>query len=214
MRPDNPRPVTRCLRRGGRDESQGRRGDARGVWLAGCSLAAGCPSPSIFNFTHTTSVSATAEPDSSGEATLPTTGTSETTETTETSGTTDAGGSTTTAGYACGAPCTKAAELRVFAPGGAQISQASLPANVLAPLDLAYHPAGFVVLASGRQQGNDTVFVVQARDVAANGLIWSYEHQGAPASEVATAVTIGRYGQVYAGGISAFGYPAIAYIAP
>lgn len=125
----------------------------------------------------------------------------------------DEDGDYVTAGYACGEPCEKAPELRVFSADGAQISQAALPSNMLAPLDLAASPAGYVVLATGTLP-DPSLFTVRAWEPATNSWIWTYEHKGAPTSEIALALAIGPYGQVYAGGISAGGYPAIAFVAP
>lgn len=124
----------------------------------------------------------------------------------------DSKGRYVTAGYTCGVPCTpKKADLRVFAPGGMQITHSPLAAELGTPLDLAYSPAEYVVLAAGTSEPSK--FTVEAWVVGEGAPVWSYGHASASA-EVATAVTIGMYGQVYAGGISAGGFPAIAYIAP
>lgn len=56
----------------------------------------------------------------------------------------DGVGNYITAGYSCGEPCAKAAELRAFAPGGAPLGVTTLAANLITPLDLAHHPAGYV----------------------------------------------------------------------
>lgn len=122
-------------------------------------------------------------------------------------------GNYVTVGYTCGSPCDQAPELRRFAPGGAQIELHPLPPDLLIPRGLASSPAGYVVLATGTKPA-PSLFVVQAWEPGADVPLWSYEHKGALSPEIATAVTIGTYGQVYAGGVSAAGYPAIAYIAP
>jgi hypothetical protein len=125
----------------------------------------------------------------------------------------DGDGNSITAGYRCGDPCDEVPELRAFAPGGQQIGHTTLPSNLLTPLDLAYSPADYVVLTTGTAP-DPSLFVVQAWRVGEKTAVWPYEHKGAPSSEVGTAVTIGPFGQVYAGGISAAGYPAIVFIAP
>ena len=59
-----------------------------------------------------------------------------------------------------------------------------------------------------------SLFTVQAWRAETDTSVWSYQHKGAPSWEAGKTVVIGPYGQVYAGGISAGGYPAIAFIAP
>lgn len=122
-------------------------------------------------------------------------------------------GNYVTTGFTCGSPCVQTPELRVFAPGGAQLELHSLPSNLSIPLGLASSPAGYVVLAAGTKP-DPSRFTVQAWKQGADVPLWSYEHKGAPSSEIGRAVTIGPYGQVYAGGSSAANYPAIAFIAP
>ena len=57
-----------------------------------------------------------------------------------------------------------------------------------------------------------TVFWAEAWVPGANQPLWTAQHTDAPAFQVALAVAIGAYGQVFVGGVGAMGYPAIAYI--
>lgn len=56
------------------------------------------------------------------------------------------------------------------------------------------------------------VFWTQAWIPGANQPLWTAEHSDALALQIAVAVAVGIYGQVFAGGVGALGYPAIAYL--
>ncbi|MDC0715959.1 hypothetical protein [Nannocystis bainbridge] len=128
--------------------------------------------------------------------------------------TTDGDSQVMTGGYFCGDQCDPLSELRMFA-GGQQVWRRSLDPLLLDPRALAWHPAGYVVFVASRQLEKDvTSFFAQAWFPLKNQSLWTYEHQDGPTIHTPTALAIGPYGQIYAGGITAGGYPAVAIIAP
>jgi hypothetical protein len=42
--------------------------------------------------------------------------------------------------------------------------------------------------------------------------LWSFTHKDIKVLDLALALAIGHYGEVYAGGMAVNGYPAVAYI--
>ncbi|PCC67996.1 hypothetical protein SAMN02745121_04661 [Nannocystis exedens] len=127
----------------------------------------------------------------------------------------DAGGRAMTGGYFCGDPCEHTSELRMFSDSGSQVWQRSLDPLLADPRALAWHPAGYVVFVAARDgpQGSTSFFAEAWFPLEAKPL-WSYDHQDALAVHTPTALAIGPYGQIYAGGMTAGGYPAVAFIAP
>ncbi|MCY0992719.1 hypothetical protein OV203_36605 [Nannocystis sp. ILAH1] len=127
----------------------------------------------------------------------------------------DPGGRAISAGYACGDQCEHLAELRMFTASSDQVWQRSLDPLLADPRALAWHPAGYVVFVAARdgQQGS-TSFFAEAWFPLQAAPVWSYAHQDALAIHTPTSLAIGPYGQIYAGGTTAGGYPAVAVIAP
>ncbi|WAS97089.1 hypothetical protein [Nannocystis punicea] len=127
----------------------------------------------------------------------------------------DAGARTMTGGYGCGDQCEHLAELRMFTSTGEQVWQRSLDPLLADPRALAWHPAGYVVFVAARdgEQASTSFFAEAWFPLQANP-VWSYDHQDALALHTPTALAIGPYGQIYAGGMTAGGYPAVAFIAP
>lgn len=129
--------------------------------------------------------------------------------------TVDNTGRTITGGYFCGDQCDSRGELRMFSANGGQVWLRSLHPSVSAPRAIAWHPAGYLVFVSARATEQDsTSFFSEAWVPLQAEASWSYDHQDAQGLHIATAVAIGPYGQIYAGGRTAGGYPAVAIVSP
>ncbi|MCY1054287.1 hypothetical protein [Nannocystis sp. SCPEA4] len=127
----------------------------------------------------------------------------------------DAEGRIITGGHSCGDICEPQGELRLFSSQSEQLWQRTLDPSVSPPRAITWHPAEYAVFASARNNAQDaSVFLIQAWFPLGGAPAWTYEHQDGPAIHTATAIAIGPYGQIYAGGTTAGGYPAIAFIAP
>ncbi|MBZ5712801.1 hypothetical protein K7C98_26460 [Nannocystis pusilla] len=110
--------------------------------------------------------------------------------------------------------CQPAGELRIYEPGGKLVELTPLPADVMPPREIAWSPAGYMVMASVRRVGDDyTEFLVQAFYPGEFDPAWSYDKATAAALYQASALAI-TSGMVIAGGRDGDGYPAIAYLYP
>ena len=130
--------------------------------------------------------------------------------------TVDADGNYVTAGYTCSDPCDPVAELWALDPEDGLVWRTplgELPSKAFGPHDIAWSPAGYVVVALGGTVGNEKAFSVRAFAPYTFEPLWTFSHKEAGFFQMAFAVAIGAYGQVYAGGFGAGGYPAVAYIA-
>jgi len=121
-----------------------------------------------------------------------------------------------TAGYTCDEACDKpSGDLRIYDAVDGLIWQAPLgswPTEAFAPHDLEWSPAGYAVVATGGTSGEETSFSVRAFDPYKMDPVWTFSRTDAQMMHMAEALAIGPYGEVYAGGWGATGYPAIAYI--
>lgn len=128
----------------------------------------------------------------------------------------DSQGRYITVGETCDDGCADPiGEIRIFLPGGSQVWQRALGLGISSPRDIAWSPAGYLVFVSAKDQGlNDSAFFAQAWFPLQGAPLWSYEHHDAPEIQAAAALAIGPFGQIYAGGVGAGGYPAIAIVAP
>ncbi|MFZ6178390.1 hypothetical protein [Nannocystis pusilla] len=127
----------------------------------------------------------------------------------------DAGGRAMTGGYHCDDQCEPNGELLLFSANGDLAWRRSLDPLLAAPRALVWHPAGYVVFAAARDGAQDsTSFFAQAWFPLKAQSVWSYDHQDGLAIHTPTSLAIGPYGQIYAGGMTAGGYPAVALIAP
>lgn len=120
-------------------------------------------------------------------------------------------------GYTCDDECKPLGDLRVYDERGSlahQVSLGAFPTEQFAVQDVAPSPAGYIVVATGGTQGNETAFTVRAfvpgKQEAA---LWTFTHKDLQVLHFAMALAIGDYGEVYAGGFGANGYPAVAFIA-
>lgn len=120
------------------------------------------------------------------------------------------------AGFTCGDICAADGELRIYKPGGELAWQAPLgPLNseFAGPHDIAWHPAGYMVVALADFDGNALRFKVQAYEPDSFVPKWTFFPDDMQGLQIALALAIGQFGEVYAGGIGAGNFPAVAYIA-
>ncbi|MBA3546840.1 MAG: hypothetical protein H0T76_10185 [Nannocystis sp.] len=120
------------------------------------------------------------------------------------------------AGYTCFDACEPVGEVRVYAPGGKLVAPTAslgpLGSAWFGPHDIAWSPAGYAVVALGELQGQTFVFKVQAVAPGAALPLWTFLPSKQQGLQLALAVAVGPYGEVYAGGIGAADHPAFARI--
>jgi hypothetical protein len=120
------------------------------------------------------------------------------------------------AGVSCDDSCEPDGELRVYTPGGTLAWQAPLgPMNneLAGPNDIAWSPAGHIVVALAEPEGQTLRFKVQAFAPGVFEPLWTFLPKDAQGLQIALALAIGDLGEVYAGGVGANNFPAVAYIA-
>ena len=118
-------------------------------------------------------------------------------------------------GYTCDDACQPEAELRIYDGDGDQAWPLSLgvfPTKQFAVQDVAWSPAGYAVVATGGMQGNETAFTVRAFAPDSALPLWTFARKDSQVLHLTLALALGAYGEVYAGGLGANGYPAVAYI--
>lgn len=119
------------------------------------------------------------------------------------------------AGYSCGDMCDPAGEVLVYSPGGALEWQATIGAmgSALAgPHDIAWSPAGYLVVALAALDGKDLRFKVEAYAPPKLAPLWTYMPLDMNGMQIALALAIGEFGEVYAGGVAEGNFPAVAYV--
>jgi hypothetical protein len=120
------------------------------------------------------------------------------------------------AGYSCFDTCEPIGEVRVYAPGGTLVAPTAslgpLGSTSFGPHDIAWSPAGYAVVAMGGQQGQTVVFKVQAVAPGVALPLWTFFPNDKQGPQMALAVAVGPYGEVYAGGIGAADQAAFARI--
>ncbi len=119
------------------------------------------------------------------------------------------------AGYTCLDVCEPEGDLRTYLPGGEldwQVALGPLGSDWLGPHDIAWHPAGYVVIALGEQQGQAFRFKVQAFTPGEFTPLWTFIPNDMQGFQIAFAVAVGSYGETCAGGLAAGNYPAVACI--
>jgi len=118
-------------------------------------------------------------------------------------------------GHICDEVCEPEGKIWTINAQGDEGWSASLGLHAIeafAPHDVASSPAGYVVIASGGLKGSDTAFTIRAFALGKSEPLWVYSRKDADLLHVALTVAIGVFGEVYAGGFGANGYPAVAYI--
>ena len=119
------------------------------------------------------------------------------------------------AGYTCLDICEPEGEVRVYEHGGKLVGQVPLGplgSDWFGPHDIAWSPAGYAVVALGAQQGQSLLFNVQAFTPGDLGALWSFVPKNQLGPQIALAVAVGRYGEVYAGGIAKANHPVFVVI--
>ena len=120
------------------------------------------------------------------------------------------------AGYTCFDTCEPVGEVRVYAPGGKlatpTLSLGPLGSAWFGPHDIAWSPAGYAVVAMGGQDEQTVVFKVQAVAPGVALPLWTFIPNDKKGPQIALAVAVGPYGEVYAGGIGGTDQAAFARI--
>lgn len=127
----------------------------------------------------------------------------------------DAEGRIMIVGHICEETCEPEGQLWTLDAKGDPLGSASLGLHAIeafAPHAVRSSPAGYVVVASGGLKGNDSAFTIQAFAPGGGGPLWVYSRKDADLLHLALSLAIGPFGEVYAGGFGANGYPAVAYI--
>ncbi|HEY8376486.1 MAG TPA: hypothetical protein VIK91_08355, partial [Nannocystis sp.] len=120
-----------------------------------------------------------------------------------------------TIGQFCDDQCNPRGELRLFLPGGMLQWHKVLAPAVTSTRDIGWHPADYIVYAGARDEGQGTEsFFVEAWIPPHGVPLWSYAQVPGSGASVARALAFGPYGQIYAGGTTSDGHPALAVIAP
>jgi hypothetical protein len=119
-------------------------------------------------------------------------------------------------GYNCFDTCEPVGEVRVYAPGGKlaapTFSLGPLGSAWFGPHDIAWSPAGYAVVALGGQDEQTVVFKVQAVAPGVALPLWTFIPNDKKGPQIALAVAVGPYGEVYAGGIGGSDQAAFARI--
>jgi hypothetical protein len=119
------------------------------------------------------------------------------------------------AGYTCLDACEPEGEVRVYEQGGKLVGQVPLGplgSDWFGPHDIAWSPAGYAVVALGAQQGQSYWFKVQAFAPGNFEPLWTFIPKDQQGLQIAFAVAVGPFGEVYAGGIAATNHPAFVVI--
>lgn len=119
------------------------------------------------------------------------------------------------AGYSCGDVCNPAGGIFIHAPGGKlewQGSMGLLGTDVSGPHDIAWSPAGYMVVALAGSEGNALRFKVQAYAQGEIEPLWTYMPDDMNGMQIALTLAIGEFGEVYAGGIGEDKFSAVAWI--
>ncbi len=119
------------------------------------------------------------------------------------------------AGYTCLDDCQPEGDLRIYQTGGKLVGHVALGplgSPWFGPHDIAWSPAGYVVIALGAKQGDNSVFKVQAYAPGDYDALWTFIPNNKEGSQMALAVAVGPYGEIYAGGIAETDHQAFAVI--
>ena len=102
----------------------------------------------------------------------------------------------------------------MYEPGGALAWQVTLGADVLPPRDVAWSPAGYLVVASAETTGDlSSKFLLQAFIPGQLAPAWSFSRAEVANFHLARAVAVGQ-GTVVGGGLAGSGFPTLAFLRP
>ncbi len=117
--------------------------------------------------------------------------------------------------YTCEIDCKPAADLRIYDQENTlkwKASLGSFPTTQFAVQDLMWSPAGYAVVATGGLKGGKAAFTVRAFSPSQEEALWTYTHNDLQVLQVAFALAIANDGEIFAGGLGANGFPAVAFI--
>ncbi len=118
------------------------------------------------------------------------------------------------AGYTCLDECEPEGDLRTYLKGGKllapPIALGPLGSDAFGPHDIAWSPAGYMVIALGELQGQSYTFKVQAFKPNSPEPLWTFTPNNKQGLQIAYAVAVDPYGKVCAGGVGEASYPAFA----
>ncbi|HRI11055.1 MAG TPA: hypothetical protein PKW35_24720, partial [Nannocystaceae bacterium] len=120
-----------------------------------------------------------------------------------------------TGGYVCGDTCSPIAEIRAYDPGGTVLWKSQIgemPLKTFGPHDLVWSPAGYALIALGGTKGNEIAFSVRAYATTQADPLWIYSRKDNQYFQMARALAVGHFGEVYVGGFGMNSYPAVAYV--
>jgi len=118
-------------------------------------------------------------------------------------------------GEKCQDACEPDGELWTYEPGGALVDHSSigpLGSSWFGPHDIAWSPAGYAVVAFAEMQGQSFVFKVQAFAPGDPVPLWTFLPNAKQGLQLALALAVGRFGEVYAGGLAIDDQPAFKRI--
>lgn len=127
----------------------------------------------------------------------------------------DDAGRLVVAGYGCDDVCLPEGDLGIYDAENIlkwQVSLGAFQSKDGGTRDLGWSPAGYAVVATGGLKGAESLFLVRAFGESQVAPLWTFTHKDIEALDIALALAVGRYGEVYAGGIGDDGYPAFACI--
>ncbi len=118
-------------------------------------------------------------------------------------------------GYICGYPCDQEVEGRLWLYDLAGDEEWESALGVfsypfLAPHALRWSFAGYMVIGHGGLIGDDNTFMVRAFKPLLKEPLWTYSRVDPFATHWSTALTVGPFGRLCAGGFGASTYPAVA----
>ena len=118
------------------------------------------------------------------------------------------------AGYTCLDECEPEGDLRTYLKGGKllapPIALGPLGSDAFGPHDIAWSPAGYMVIALGGLQGQSYTFKVQAFKPDFPEPLWTFTPNNKQGLQIAYAVAVDPFGKVCAGGIGEASHPAFA----
>lgn len=120
-------------------------------------------------------------------------------------------------GHVCGNDACDQVEGKIWALDGdgdlTSTRSLGLHSNeALHPSRVRVSPAGYLVVTSGGLAGSEEAFLVRAYDPFKAEPLFTFVRQDAGLFHLAHALAIGTYGQIYAGGFGADGYPLFVVI--
>ena len=117
------------------------------------------------------------------------------------------------AGYDCLDDCEPQGDIWGYLPGGMLFTHTPLGplgSDAFGPHDIAWSPAGYMVIALGELSGQSYVFKVQAFAPGVPVPLWTFTPNDKQGLQIAYAVAVDPFGKVCAGGIGETNYPAFA----